>query len=76
MATDHSSRRNPSDNPVVELECAEFRTVAHHALNAIELTVTDPAGNGYRIWIGADVAPAAALRFGAAVVRLIGDDPK
>ena len=50
--------------------------VADRLLNAIELAVTDPAGNGYRTWIGAAVAPSAALRFCAATVRLIERDER
>jgi hypothetical protein len=56
---------------IVEIECAELRTVAHRELEAVELTVVDPNGNGYRTWIGADLAPHAALRFCAATVRLV-----
>jgi hypothetical protein len=35
------------------------------------LTVVDPNGRGYRTWIGGDLAPAAALRFVGATLRLI-----
>jgi hypothetical protein len=79
MATDDSkrpsARRKPREPAIVEIEAAELRTIAHHALNAVELTVVDPSGRGFRTWIGADLAPSAALRFCAAVVRLIGGDP-
>ncbi len=50
--------------------------VAHTALNAVELTVVDPAGRGFRTWIGAAVAPSAALRFCAATVRLVEGDER
>jgi hypothetical protein len=59
---------------IVELECVGVGILAHSALNAVELTVTDPQGN-HRTWIGADLAPTVALRLCAAVVRLIGGDP-
>jgi hypothetical protein len=42
----------------------------HTALIAVELTVVYPAGRGFRTWIGADLAPRAALPFCAATVRL------
>jgi hypothetical protein len=75
MATDDSKRRRAPRKPrqpaIVEIEAAEFRTVAHHQLNAVELTVVDPNGRGYRTWIGGDLAPAAALRFVGATLRLI-----
>jgi hypothetical protein len=61
----------PAFPKIVEVECAELRTIAHTALNAVELTITAPDGNGYRTWIGADYAPRAALKFCAATVRLI-----
>ena len=76
MATRDSRHRHALRKPesITEIECAEIRTIAHQALNAVELTLTDQAGNGFRIWIGADLAPTAALRFCAATVRLIGGD--
>jgi hypothetical protein len=55
---------------ITEIECGEIRFVAHRELEAIELTVVDPAGRGFRTWIGADLAPRAALLFCAATVRL------
>jgi hypothetical protein len=48
--------------------------VAHHALAAVELTVVDQEGRGYRTWVGADVAPAVALRFFGALIRLISPE--
>ena len=45
--------------------------MAHTTLNAVEWTVTDPEGRGFRTWVGADLAPRAALLFCAATVRLI-----
>jgi hypothetical protein len=76
MATDESAPGVSGEQPaIVEIECAELRTIAHLGLNAVELTVVDPSGKGFRTWLGADLAPTAALRFCAAVVRLIGGDP-
>ena len=74
MAEAKASRRRARRNPVVELECCELRILAHRELNAIELTVIDPAGKGYRTWIGADLAPSAALHFCGATMRLIEAD--
>jgi hypothetical protein len=76
MAMAESKPRRPRAprKPVKEIECAEARFVAHHALNAVELTVVDQTGRGFRTWIGADVAPHVALRFCAAVVHLISGD--
>jgi hypothetical protein len=56
---------------IVELECAGIGFLAHTTLNAIEMTVVAPDGSGFRTWIGADAAPTVALKFGAAVVRLV-----
>jgi hypothetical protein len=75
MGSRQPTRHRARHNPVSEIECAELHTVAHHTLHALELTVVDPEGRGFRTWIGADVAPHAALRFCAATVRLIGGDP-
>jgi hypothetical protein len=76
MATDESAPGVSGEQPIiVDLECGEIRFLAHRELEAVELTVTDPSGNGYRTWLGVDLAPTAALRFCAAVVRLIGGDP-
>jgi hypothetical protein len=75
MAKPKPTRQRARRNPVREIECAELRIVAHHALNCIEMTLTDPAGRGYRTWIGADLAPHAALKFCGAVMRLTGADP-
>jgi hypothetical protein len=33
---------------IIEIECAELRTLAHAHLNAVELTVVDPSGRGSR----------------------------
>jgi hypothetical protein len=76
MAMAESKPRRPRAprKPVKEIECAEARFVAHHALNAVELTVVDQTGRGYRTWIGADLAPHAALKFCGAVMRLTGAD--
>jgi hypothetical protein len=35
---------------------------------------TGTARRSYRTWVGADLAPTAALKFGAAVMRLLGAD--
>ena len=59
---------------IIEIELGNIRFAAHTALNALELTVTAPDGSGYRTWIGADLAPRAALLFCAAVVRLVEGD--
>jgi hypothetical protein len=75
MADAKPTRRRARRNPIREIEAAELRIVAHHVLNAVELTVVDQTGRGFRTWIGADLAPTAALRFCAATVRLIGGDP-
>jgi hypothetical protein len=56
-------------------ERAQASTIARPELHATEVTVTDPAGRGYRTWIGADLAPTAALRLCATVVRLLGSNP-
>jgi hypothetical protein len=72
MVESETNAGEPGDQPaIVEIECGNIRFAAHSALNALELTVTSPEGNGYRTWIGADLAPRAALLFCAAVVRLI-----
>ena len=44
MAKPKPTRQRAARNPVVELECCELRILAHRELNAIELTVIDPAG--------------------------------
>ena len=67
--TTHRRRRNKPG--ITELECAGNQIVAHHALNAVEITLVDQDGRGVRTWVGADVAPAIALRFFGAVMRLI-----
>jgi hypothetical protein len=71
MAEAKTTRRRTRSKPVIELECSAFQVVAHHHLNAVELTVVDQDGRGFRTWVGADIAPTAALRFCAAVVRLV-----
>jgi hypothetical protein len=71
MAGSKATRRGGRSNPIREIETAGVQIVAHHALNAVELTVVDEAGRGYRTWFGADAAPTVALRFFGAVMRLI-----
>jgi hypothetical protein len=76
MASDESAPGVSGEQPAItEIECAELRAIADGELNAVELTVLDPAGNGYRTWIGADRAPEAALRFVGATLRLLGAAP-
>jgi hypothetical protein len=76
MVDSDSTSADPAGNPdITEIECAELRTVARATLNAVELTVLDQTGRGFRTWIGADAAPSAALKFCAATVRLISGDP-
>jgi hypothetical protein len=74
MAEAKPTRHRARRNPIIELEAAEVRIVAHFELAAVELTVTDQNGRGYRTWIGFDIAPHCALRFCAATVRLLGGD--
>jgi hypothetical protein len=74
MAGQKTTRRRARRNSIVEQEAAEVRIVAHFELAAVELTVTDQTGRGYRTWIGYDIAPHVALRFCAATVRLLGGD--
>jgi hypothetical protein len=53
MATDESAPGVSGEQPaIVEIECAELRTIAHLGLNAVELTVVDPSGKGFRTWLG------------------------
>ena len=75
MAKPKATRGRGCSKPgIVELECAGVQILAHHALNAVELTVVDQDGRGFRTWLGADVAPAVALRFFGAVMRLIAPE--
>jgi hypothetical protein len=75
MVVDDSIAAQGGDQPaIVDLECAGFGVVAHHALNAVELLVSDQEGNGFRVLIGIERAPLAALQFAGAVMRLIGAD--
>jgi hypothetical protein len=71
MATrDGSSRRRARQPGITEIEAAGLGISAELELNAIELWVTDPAGKGFRTWIGADRAIEVALTFVAAALRL------
>jgi hypothetical protein len=72
VTQDNSEPGVPDAQPTVtEFECGTITFIAHHTLNAVEITVTAPDGFGYRTWLGAAEAPAAALHFCAATVRLI-----
>ena len=61
--------------PSNEIEAVEIRFLAHGELNAVELTVLDQNGRGFRSWIGADRVSEAALRFVGATLRLLGAEP-
>jgi hypothetical protein len=74
MATEDPASAEPGAQPAItDLECGEARFVCHHELDAIEVTVTDPAGVGFRTWVGRDFAATAALHFVGAVMRLLGE---
>ncbi len=74
MADQKGTRRaRRRKTAIVEIEAAEVRIVSHFELAALELTVTDQNGCGYRTWVGHDIAPHVALKLCAAVVRLLTD---
>jgi hypothetical protein len=75
MATDQSKGRNPSRNPGNPITDVEATNVAVHGnagLNAVELTVTDAVGDGFRTLFGLDQAIDVAMRLIGSVARLRG----
>jgi hypothetical protein len=73
MATEDSSGRNPSGNPVIaDVEAAHVGVRAEFDLNAVELEITNQDGAGFRTLLGWDQAMEFALRVAVAVTRLRG----
>jgi hypothetical protein len=53
MATPTFPPDDQTGNPTItEIELADITFVTHRALNAVELTVVDSSGAGYRTWLG------------------------
>jgi hypothetical protein len=73
MATDDSSGRNPSGNPVItDVEAAHVGVRPEFDLNAVELEVTDQDGKGFRSLLGWEQGIDLPLRVAVAVTRLRG----
>ena len=73
MATDNSSWRNPSGNPVItDAEAAHVGVRPEFDLNAVGLEITDQDGEGFRTLLGWEQAMDLALRIAVAVMRLRG----
>jgi hypothetical protein len=71
MATDESSRRNPSGNPAItDIEAAHVGVRPEFDLNAVELEITDQDGEG--ALLGWEQGMDLALRVAVAVTRLRG----
>jgi hypothetical protein len=48
MAESDPTASEAGDQPaIIEIECGNIRFAAHHAFNALELTVTDPSEKGF-----------------------------
>jgi hypothetical protein len=63
---------NPSDQPAIhEIELGAITFVTHRELEAVEVTIVSPEGDGVRTWLGRDIAAVTALRFVGATLRLI-----
>jgi hypothetical protein len=70
MATDDSSGRNLSGNPVTLRP--QRSAWSEFDLNAVELEVADPDGEGFRTLLGSEQGMDLALRVAVAVTRLRG----
>ena len=73
MVTSNLPPRRSSDNPVIvtDVECDTIRVIPHLVLNAIEIVVLNPTGDGYRTWIGGDIASDFAFRVSIAAADLL-----
>jgi hypothetical protein len=75
MATSEDKGRNPSrnpGNPITDVEATNVDVRGDAGLNAVEMTVTDARGDGFRTYFGLDQALDVVLRVVAAVARLRG----
>jgi hypothetical protein len=80
MASSKSTPGGPSSNPpsisgIVDLEVDVLDIELDYALNAVKITVLNPAGDGILCWLDMPLALDAALRLVAAHMRLRGMVP-